>query len=198
MEGFIKEIGRIISSKEKDMRSSTMVQFILETIKKVNHKDSEDMHGLMERSIRVNGSMDSKMVQAFGGVLKEIPTLVSGKTVRQTGMEFILGLMVIVIKANSRTVLSMARAYRNLVMVIAIKEITRTESHTDMDSIIGAQEATLKETSRMDYEKVKDCGKKVLAIAIDTKVSIRMTRKKARAFSHGQMGMFTKVNMQMI
>ena len=81
-----------------------MAQFTQETIKKVNHKDSEDIRGLTEKSTKVSGSMDSKMVQVFGEARKEIHTSVSGKMAKQMDTESILGLMVIAIKANSRAV----------------------------------------------------------------------------------------------
>ena len=58
MGEFMKDNGKIILSMGKAIKNFIMEQSMKDHMLKVNLKDMEDIHGTMEKPMKVNGSME--------------------------------------------------------------------------------------------------------------------------------------------
>lgn len=102
------------------LRNSQMVTLIKESIAMEKPMEKVSLHGSMVKCMTVNGLMVLKKVTAFGKALKEIATLVNGKTPRLMVMVYIFGRMVISMKESGKHVLDMVMVLISLPMVISI------------------------------------------------------------------------------
>lgn len=153
------------------------------------------INGIMEKFMRENGSMDLRMVPAFGEAQRETPTLGNGKMEKLTVMEFIPGLMATDMKVNSRNALNMDKGSKNLPMGISIEVFIKMESLTVMDNTFGVMEALIKVILKRDSEMVKVFGEsQVIPTQILMKAHLSMRKRKVMVCLPGP----TKANIWVI
>lgn len=138
------------------------------------------------------------MARVCGKVPKETPMLGNGSLVRRMVMGFILGLMVIVTKVNLKIASNMVKGWKNSPMVTFIKAFTSKENHPDLANITGQMVAISRAHLRWVYVVVMEYGRKVQEIVTSIRVNIWTTRNQDMVFSHGQVGMYTRVIIRTI
>lgn len=74
----MKENGKTISNMEEDMNNILMALPMKVTMLMVNQKVWENLHGKMEKYMKVNGKMGKNMEVEFGKATKETHILVNG------------------------------------------------------------------------------------------------------------------------
>ncbi len=86
----------------------------------------------------------------------------------------------------------MEKAHRDSQTETYTKAYTIMASRTDMESTIGQTVVILKDISKMDFEMVKEYGKRVRALTKNTRANTQMIRNKATVFLLGLAAMYIR------
>lgn len=125
----------------------------------------------------------------YGEAQRGILTLVSGKTVRLTDMEYILGSMATDIKASSGSVSNMERELKSLPMATLIAELMKTVNPMVTVNTFGVTAVHTRVNSKTVSETAKEFGRNpVIPTLIHTMVSSSTKRSKVMESLHGQTG----------
>lgn len=86
----------------------------------------------------------------------------------------------------------MVKEFKNLQMAIFIRESTWMGNLMDMENITGQMVVILKDHLKMDWERVKEFGRRTQGTVTDTKVIMNVTKNLVLELLHGHLEMYIK------
>ncbi len=175
-----------------------MVLFIMVIIMIINQEEEESSQTFKDKFTKEIGRMEKNKAKDFGKVYLVRHIWENGEMEKQMVTECLWIKMVIDMKENLKTDWNMDKEFKDLQMEIFTKDYSKMINLMDMGNTFGSTKAILKEISQMDWDKVKDCGKKKLETLINIKVNIKMTKNGDMESLPGLMAMYLKAIMRQI
>lgn len=169
--------------------------FILENSKMEKPMDLGHINGLMERNMKVNGSMEFDRVKEYGKEPIIIYMLVIGNKIEQKDLVLILGLMEINMMGNGFNLKNKEKVLIYLPMVIPIMDNMIKEFQMEQEFMYGQMEVYMKDSLKMDLSMEKEFGKKLKIInkQLNIKEIILWIKNKDMVNSNGNQVIFIKV-----
>ena len=121
---YMKVNGKMTINMEKDTKCSPMGLSIKDNTSMENLKELVNINGLMDSSIKDNGSTVSNTDQECGKEPKATVMLVNGEWAKLKDTECMYGSMVIVIRDNLKTAWNTVKVPKNSPMEIYTKDNT--------------------------------------------------------------------------
>ena len=159
----------------------------------------ESILGLTAKSMKANGSPDSKKGKGYGREFLVILISESGDSLKRQATVCINGKMVTNTKENGSTASSTAKAQTSLLTEISSQAPIATENQKDKVNTNGKTEVYTLVSFRMDSSMVGANGESGLMrrTATCTKDNMKTTRRTEWANSPGRVATFTKAATKM-